>query len=188
SRHRAMVSAPSSRQQPSRNSSASTLWGICRAAGAASALEPPFRRATAVKGASSGIRSESAALTGGLALRLAAGLGLLLLRGWGDDRVLRHDVEGDLHRDVGVQLDGHGVAAEGLDRGEEVDALLVQVEARRRKPGMEVGRRDRAEHLAALAGLDHEGLEAGALELLGQRLRAVELMGLALGAALLQRL
>jgi hypothetical protein len=67
-------------------------------------------------------------LTVALALGLL-GLGLGRLAFGGDDRVLGDDVEGQGNGDVGVELNGGLVFAEGLHRSGKMDALLVDLEA-----------------------------------------------------------
>jgi hypothetical protein len=78
------------------------------------------------------------------------------------------------------------VLAEGLHRGVQVDALLVDREAASHEFIVEVVHGDGAEHLAAFARL-HGEREAGQLEFLGEFLRAVEFERFALGATLLER-
>src|SRR4051812_29318774 len=107
------------------------------------------------------------------------------LRSGGLDRVLRDDVEGEFDADLGVQLDLHLVLAEGLDWLAEMDAALLDVDAGGGELGMDVVRRDGAEQLATLACLHGDG-DAGLLDLLAERLRAVELLGFAETAGLLE--
>src|SRR5258708_34270118 len=109
------------------------------------------------------------------------------LRRSGLDRVFGADVEGKLDADVGVQLDPYLVLAERLDRLAEVDPALLDGDARGGQLLVDVARGDGAEEFAALASLHRDG-DAGLFNLLGQRLRTVELLGFAEAAGLLERL
>ena len=77
--------------------------------------------------------------------------------------------------------------AEGLDGLAEVNAALLDGDAGGGELGMNVVRGDGAEELAALARLHRDG-DAGLRDLLGERLRAVEFLGLAEAAGPLEGL
>src|SRR6478609_7756771 len=103
------------------------------------------------------------------------------------DRILGDDVEAELDGDFGMQADLNLVLAEGLDRLAEVDAALLEGDTGGGELLVDVVRGDRAEQLAALARLHGDG-DARLLDLLGQRLGAVELLGFAEAAGLLEGL
>src|SRR6478609_5090387 len=103
------------------------------------------------------------------------------------DRILGDDVEAELDGDFGMQADLNLVLAEGLDRLAEVDAALLEGDTGRGELLVDVVRGDRAEELAALARLHGDG-DARLLDLLGERLGAVELLGFAEAAGLLEGL
>jgi len=113
--------------------------------------------------------------------------GWLDLRSWNVDRVLRNDIKTEFDRNISVELHLHGVLAEGLDRGVEMDALLLYGEASRDELVVDVVHGDRAEHLAAFARL-HGECKAGLLKLLTELLSTIQLERLALGATLFKRL
>src|SRR6185369_9403744 len=78
---------------------------------------------------------------------------------------LLDDPDANLGLHVGVQLHGHAVDAQRLDRLVQVDEPLLDVEALRVELLGDVGRRDGAEELALLADAGGEG-ELHLLELL----------------------
>src|SRR3954463_5219427 len=139
-----MVSLPSRRQQAMTCSSASALCGGERSGAAEGSV-------------CSGDGWPRREMTGVWAMSVQGSKVAGTLRRRGLDRVFGNDVEGQLHADIGVQLDLHLVLAEGLDRLAGVGAAVFHVDAGRSQLLVDVVRRDGAEQLAAFAGLHRDG-------------------------------
>src|ERR1700745_4258196 len=87
------------------------------------------------------------------------------------ERSARDDLDVDLGGNLGVQTHGRLVGAQGLDRGRQLDATLVDLGATGSLDrGRDVGRGDGTEETAGVAGADSQtdlhALELG-LDLVG---------------------